>query len=44
MKAFSIDQQQAESVAEIKLRNLNREHIIRRLDDIKKLLAEIEEL
>ena len=44
MKAFSIDQQQAESVAEIKLRNLNREHIIRRLDDIKKLLAEIEDL
>ncbi|NLV98543.1 MAG: topoisomerase IV [Clostridiaceae bacterium] len=44
MKAFTIDKEQAEAVAEIKLRNLNREYIIRRLDDIKDLLAEIEDL
>lgn len=44
MKAFTIDQGQAEAVAEIKLRNLNREYIIRSLDDIKKLLEEIEDL
>lgn len=44
MATFTIDQEQAEAVAEIKLRNLNREHIIRRLDDIKKLSDEIEDL
>ncbi len=44
MKAFTIDKEQAEAVAEIKLRNLNREYIIRRLDDIKDLLKEIEDL
>ncbi|NLC40868.1 MAG: topoisomerase IV, partial [Clostridiaceae bacterium] len=44
MKAFTIDKEQAEAVAEIKLRNLNREYIIRRLDDIKDLLVEIEDL
>lgn len=44
MKAFSIDQDQAEAVAEIKLRHLNREYIIHRLEDIKNLLEEIDEL
>ena len=44
MKAFTIDKEQAEAVAEIKLRNLNREYIIRRLDDIKELMVEIEDL
>ena len=44
MKAFTIDKEQAEAVAEIKLRNLNREYIIRRLDDIKDLMVEIEDL
>ncbi len=44
MKAFTIDKEQAEAVAEIKLRNLNREYIIRRLDDIMDLMVEIEDL
>lgn len=41
MIGFGIDETQAEYVAEIKLRHLNREYILRRLDDIEKLEAEI---
>ena len=44
MAGFSIDQTQAEFVAEIKLRNLNREYIINRIDEIEDLEKEIEEL
>lgn len=44
MIGFGIDEIQAEYVAEIKLRHLNREYILKRLDDIEKLRAEIEEL
>ncbi len=44
MTGFSIDKIQAEYVAEIKLRNLNREYILNRTAEIEKLLEEIEEL
>ncbi len=41
MKGFSIDQVQAEYVAEIKLRNLNKQYIINRIQEIEGLRAEI---
>lgn len=41
MAGFLIDQVQAEAVAEIKLRQLNQEYIIRRIQDIADLEAEI---
>ncbi len=44
MQGFRIDEIQAEFIAEIKLRHLNREYIISRLDEIKKLVEEIDEL
>lgn len=44
MIGFGIDETQAEYVAEIKLRHLNREYILKRLDDIEKLEAEISEM
>lgn len=44
MYGFGIDQVQAEFVAEIKLRNLNREYIINRIDEIEDLEKEIAEL
>lgn len=44
MIGFSIDEIQAEYVAEIKLRHLNREYILKRTEDIKDLIAEIEDL
>lgn len=44
MRGFRIDEVQAEFIAEIKLRHLNREYIISRLDEIKKLTEEIGEL
>ena len=44
MYGFDIDQVQAEYVAEIKLRNLNREYIINRIDEIEDLEKEIEDL
>lgn len=43
---FSIDVPQAEFIADIKLRNLNREYILNRIkdiDDLQKQIAEIEE-
>lgn len=43
MIGFGIDEIQAEYVAEIKLRHLNREYIMKRLDDIENLEKEIEE-
>jgi DNA gyrase subunit A len=42
-EAFDIDTDQAEFVAEIKLRNLNREYILKRLKDVKGLEDEIAE-
>ena len=44
MIGFGIDEVQAEYVAEIKLRHLNREYILKRLQDIKGLEEEIAEL
>ncbi len=44
MKGFGIDKQQAEFVAEIRLRNLNREYILNRTREIETLQKEIGEL
>lgn len=44
MIGFGIDKVQAEYVAEIKLRHLNREYILKRTQDIETLKKEIEEL
>lgn len=44
MDGFGIDKIQAEYVAEIKLRNLNREYILNRTADIEKLMEDLEEL
>lgn len=44
MDGFSIDKLQAEYIAEIKLRNLNREYIINRTAEIEKLMEELERL
>jgi len=41
MTGFSIDKIQAEYIAEIKLRNLNKQYIIRRISEIEDLQAEI---
>ena len=44
MIGFGIDQIQAEYVAEIKLRNINREYILKRVEETASLEAEIEDL
>ncbi len=44
MIGFGIDQLQAEYVAEIKLRHLNREYILKRTNEIEELEAEIARL
>ena len=44
MIGFSIDEVQAEYVAEIKLRHLNKEYILKRIDEIEKLKEEIAKL
>lgn len=44
MIGFGIDEVQAEYVAEIKLRHLNREYILKRTDEIESLEKEIAEL
>ena len=44
MIGFGIDQTQAEYVAEIRLRNINREYIMKRLEETESLEAEIEDL
>jgi len=44
MEGFGIDEIQAEFVAEIKLRNLNKEYILKRTAEIKALSEEIAEL
>ena len=41
MKGFSIDEEQAEYVAEIKLRNINKQYILNRISDRDKLKADI---
>ncbi|MCL2221192.1 MAG: DNA topoisomerase (ATP-hydrolyzing) subunit A [Oscillospiraceae bacterium] len=45
MIGFGIDEQQADYVAEIRLRNINREHILKRTqetDDLEKEIADLE--
>lgn len=44
MIGFGIDEVQAEYVAEIKLRHLNREYILKRIKDIEQLETDISEL
>ena len=44
LMGFGIDQIQAEFVAEIKLRNINREYILKRTDEIETLEKEIADL
>ncbi len=44
MKGFHIDEKQAEYVAEIKLRNLNKKYILTRTQEIDSLKKEIDEL
>jgi len=44
MAAFSIDEKQADHVAEIRLRHLNREYILKRVKDVEALENEIGEL
>jgi len=44
MSGFGIDKIQAEFVAEIKLRNLNKEYILKRTSEIEKLIEEIADL
>lgn len=44
MDGFEIDSLQAEYIAEIKLRNINREYILRRIEERKQLQDEIAEL
>ena len=43
MIGFGIDEEQAEYVAEIKLRHLNREYILKQLDEIKALEEQVAE-
>ncbi len=44
MIGFGIDEIQAEYVAEIKLRHLNKEYILKRLQDIEQLQKDIEDM
>ena len=44
MVGFGIDEIQATFVAEIKLRNINREYIMNRVSEINQLLKDVEEL
>ena len=44
MSGFSIDEIQAEYVADIKLRNLNKQYILKRIEEISQLEKDIEEL
>lgn len=44
MTGFEIDQIQGEYIAEIRLRNINKEYIIKRIDELKTLEDEIQDL
>ena len=44
IRGFDIDEIQAEYVADIKLRNLNKQYILNRLGDIDDLIAELDRL
>lgn len=43
MEHFKLNKEQADYISEIKLRNLNKEYIIKRLDEIKQLNKDIED-
>lgn len=44
MEEFEIDREQAEYVAEIKLRNINRQYILRRIQEVESLKSDIAEM
>jgi len=44
MTGFDIDEVQAEYIAEIKLRNINKEYIIKRIEELKILEQDIKNL
>jgi DNA gyrase subunit A len=44
MEAFGIDEEQAEFVSEIKLRHLNKDYLVNRIEEISNLEKEIEDL
>ena len=44
MEGFGIDKVQAEYVAEIKLRNINREYILKRISETETLESDIADL
>ncbi len=44
MQGFGIDEIQADFIADIKLRNLNKEHILKRLQDVDDLNEELDRL
>ncbi len=44
MKGFGIDEIQADFIADIKLRNLNKEYILKRIQDVDDLNAELDRL
>ena len=44
MKGFEIDEIQANYIAEIKLRNLNKEYIVNRIKDVDELIKELDRL
>jgi DNA gyrase subunit A len=44
MRGFGIDATQADYVAEIRLRQLNRQYLLQRISDIKNLVEEIDQL
>ncbi len=44
MKGFGIDERQADYIADIKLRHLNREYILNRISEVKDLEAEIAQI
>lgn len=44
MSGFKIDEKQAEYIAEIKLRHLNREYLVKRIDEVSSLKEAIDDL
>ena len=44
MKEFSIDEKQSEYIAEIKLRSINKEYILKRIEELKNIKDEIQSL
>lgn len=44
MESFSIDEKQSEYIAEIKLRNINKEYILKRIEELDNIKKEIENL